>query len=474
MPSISVIIPAYNAAEYLALCLESLASSTSAPLEVIVVDDGSSDETRHRAQAASGLPFPLRVLTTGGRRGPGFARNLGSKQAAGDILFFLDSDVCVAPETIARIERTFASDPALDALIGSYDRKPTYWNFLSQYRNLMHAYVHQTGEANASTFWSGCGAVRREVFLAHGGFDGELYKRPAIEDIELGYRMVLQGRKIRLDRELQVTHLKRWSLWSIVRTDIVDRGIPWTELILRRHFMPNDLNLRLSQRFSVIVALLLVAVTALLTARDGASILIPLLAIFFLMLAGWWSEIRNMVRPRRVLALLTCFVVLLAMEAYRHHMPALVLPLVLYPFFILAMRPSYIKDTTPAWSYSLSAFYIVASLAIAVLSIPPRPLLLLWFLLLALLTLLNLRFYLFLVEERRILFMLAAVPLHFAHHFYNGFSFMIGLGRHCWAQIRGKVGAQSATQSAGPGREYPSALQATSLPQAEQTEISDR
>jgi glycosyltransferase involved in cell wall biosynthesis len=474
MPSVSVIIPAYNAGEYLTQCLDALRASIVPPLEVILVDDGSSDDTRHRAQASFGLPFSLRVVTTGGRRGPGFARNLGSKQAAGDILFFLDSDVCVTPETIARIARTFTSDPALDALIGSYDRKPTYWNFLSQYRNLMHAYVHQTGEAQASTFWSGCGAVRREVFLAHGGFDGELYKRPAIEDIELGYRMVLHGRKILLDRELQVTHLKRWSLWSIVRTDILDRGIPWTELILRKHFMPNDLNLRLSQRFSVIVAFLLVAVTALLAARDGASLLIPLLAIFFLMLAGWWSEIRNMVRPRRVLVLLTCFVVLLAAEAWRHHMPALVVPLVLYPFFILAMRPSYVKDTTPAWSYSLSAFYIVASLAVAVLSIPPRPLLLLWFLLLALLTLLNLRFYLFLVEERRILFMLAAVPLHFAHHFYNGFSFMIGLGRHCWSQIRGKVRGQTSTPHTGIQRDCPSALQTASLPQAEPTEISER
>jgi len=436
MPSVSVIIPAYNAGEYLTQCLEALRTSTAPPLEVLVVDDGSSDDTRDRANAFAEGPFALKVLTTGGRRGPAFARNLGAKLASGDILFFLDADVCVTPETVARIERTFASDPALDAVIGSYDRMPTYWNFLSQYRNLMHAFVHQTGEPRASTFWSGCGAVLREVFLAHGGFDVELYTRPAIEDIELGYRMVLNGRNILLDRELQVTHLKRWSLWSIVRTDILDRGIPWTELILRQHFMPDDLNLRVSQRVSVAVAFLLAGTTVLLVARDGASALIPLLAILFFMLAGWWSELRILVHPRRVQALLTCFVVLLAAEADWHHMDALIAPLLLYPFFILAMRPSYVKQTTPAWSYSLSALYIVVSLGIAVFAIPARPLLFLWFLLLALLTLLNLRFYLFLIEERRILFMLAAVPLHFAHHFYNGFSFMIGLGRHCWAHLR--------------------------------------
>jgi glycosyltransferase involved in cell wall biosynthesis len=430
MPSISVIIPAYNAGEQLTRCLKALSLSTVAPLEVIIVDDGSTDDTRERA-----APYATKILHTGGRRGPGFARNLGSTEASGDILFFLDSDVCVTSDTVGRITRTFAADPELDALIGSYDRTPACWNFLSQYRNLMHAYVHQTGEAHASTFWTGCGAILREVFLQHGGFD-KIYKRPAIEDIELGYRLVLNGHKILLDRELQVTHLKLWSLWSIIKTDIVDRGIPWTELILRKHFMPNDLNLRFSQRFSVAVVFLLVAVTGILSIRHGAFMVIPFLAIAFLMLAGWWTEIRNLVSPRQVLVLLSCSVVLLAAEAYAHHMFALVIPLVLSPFFILIMRPSYVRDSTPTWSYTLSALYICGSLAVAALSIPRTPLLLIWLVLLALLAALNAGFYLFLVKERRVLFMLAAIPLHFLHHFYNGFSFMIGFSRHCWASLR--------------------------------------
>lgn len=447
MPSISVIIPAYNSGEFLTCCLKALSESTVAPLEVIVVDDGSSDDTRARAAAFGTEVFKIRVLGTGGRRGPGFARNLGSKEAAGDVLFFLDSDVCVTRDTVGRISRTFEADPALDALMGSYDRMPACWNFLSQYRNLMHAYVHQTGEAHASTFWSGCGAIQREVFLQHGGFD-KSYSRPSIEDIELGYRLVLNGHKILLDRELQVTHLKQWSLWSIIKTDIVDRGIPWTELILSRHFMPNDLNLRFSQRVSVAVVFLLVAVTGVLAARHGAYLIVPLLAIAFLMLAGWWSEIRNLVSPRQVLALLSCFVVLVAAEAYSHRMFALVIPLILSPFFILIMRPSYVRDATPAWSYTLSALYICGSLCVAALSIPATPLLLVWIALLLLLTALNAGFYRFLVEERRILFMLAAIPLHFAHHFYNGFSFMIGLGRHCWASLR-ETGPFDPPEAAG-------------------------
>ena len=429
MPSISIIIPAYNSGEQLKECLRAIHDGSVLPLEVIVVDDSSTDDTRRRA-----VDDATYVLDSGGRRGPGFARNLGSHQAAGDILFFIDSDVCVWKDTIERIALRFDSDPTLDAVIGSYDRFPRCWDFLSQYRNLMHAFVHQHGESHASTFWTGCGAVRRSVFIEHGGFD-ESRPRPAIEDIELGYRMRLHGRNLLLDRNLLVTHLKRWSFWSIIKTDIFDRGIPWTELILSSRFMPNDLNLRFSQRLSVLFAFPLVAVTGILLAQNGRHMLIPLLAIALLMLSGWWTEIRNLVRPLQALTLLSCFVAVLAQQTLSLHMYLLFLALLLSPVFLLLMRPSYHRDTTPAWSYFLCALYIVSSLCIAAFTLPARPLLLLWFVLIAVLCLLNARFYMFFRRERRIIFMMAVIPLHFLHHFYNGISFIIGLTRHCLALL---------------------------------------
>ena len=426
MGTITVIIPAYNSGSQLTSCLQALSKSSLKPHEILVVDDSSTDDTRARAHAHG-----AKILHTGGRRGPGFGRNLGSAEATGDILFFIDSDVCVRNDTVERVVRNFEADADLDAVIGSYDRTPGSWNFLSQYRNLLHTYVHQHGETRASTFWSGCGAIRRDVFAAHGGFD-ESRNRPAIEDIELGYRLTLDGRKIMLDHELQVTHLKNWSFRSMVKTDIFDRGIPWTQLILSKRFMPNDLNLRFSQRISVLVAFLMASVTGLLIARNGMQMLIPMLAMLFLMLAGWWAEIRNIVNPQRALLFLSSFVVLLAYEAYLHRMTALVVALMLSPVFVLLMRPSYKRVKTPTWSYMLSALYIVASLCIAALAFPRTPLLLLWIALLTALWLLNRPFYLFLVEERRIVFMLAAVPMHFLHHFYNGFSFLCGIVRHGW------------------------------------------
>jgi glycosyltransferase involved in cell wall biosynthesis len=244
-PSVSVIIPVYNGAQTLRHCLDALRRSQGASFECIVVDDGSTDHSVQIARRAG-----VRVIEASRRGGPARARNIGVRAATGDILLFIDADVCVHPDTIVRTVRAFAEDSAMDAVIGSYDFEPGASNFLSQYKNLVHAFVHQNGCREASTFWSGCGAIRRSFFLETGGFP-EHWTRPSVEDIEFGASIRRLGGHIKLNPDLQVKHLKRWSLPGLLRTDIFDRAIPWTVLMLRSGSMPNDLNLRINQRFSV-------------------------------------------------------------------------------------------------------------------------------------------------------------------------------------------------------------------------------
>jgi len=184
------------------------------------------------------------------------ARNLGAQVARGEIVFFLDADVLVTPHTISQVAAAFQDEPTLSALFGSYDAQPAAPNFVSQYKNLFHHYVHQTSWSEATTFWAGCGAIRREVFLELGGFD-PTYGRPSIEDIELGYRLTRAGHSVRLCYDIQVTHLKRWTARSLVLTDIRDRGIPWTQLMLRGRVYTTDLNLNRGNRISVACAGLL-------------------------------------------------------------------------------------------------------------------------------------------------------------------------------------------------------------------------
>jgi glycosyltransferase involved in cell wall biosynthesis len=424
--SISVIIPACDAAQYLPRCLEALSNSAFPSFETIVIDDGSTDAT-----AAIAREFNVTFLQNDSRKGPAFARNRGANQATGDILFFLDADVCVKTSTLNQIWQNFHADPELDALIGSYDADPYSPDFISQYRNLMHCYVHQTGSERASTFWTGCGAIRREVFKKHAGFS-ESIERPAMEDIELGYRLIKSHRKIMLDRSLLVTHLKKWSFWGLVKTDILDRGIPWTELIMRDRFMPNDLNLQLSQRVSVALVFLLVALAGTLAFLNGIYVILPLFATVFLMLARWWGEIGSYKRPKRALAILTAVVFLICYVAYRHKMYGLLPPMLVTPV-LLFMRHRYNRSgrltTLHRW-YGIQ--FICLSVLVSAYYLPSHHLIFACFAVVALLGLLNSQFYIFLAGKRGIAFMLCAIPFHILFHFYNGISFIAGVSRHFW------------------------------------------
>ena len=171
-----------------------------------------------------------------------------------------------------QLEEAFA-DPEIAAVIGSYDRHPRAGNFLSQLKNLSHRHVHQSAREEAFTFWGACGAVRREAFDAVGGFD-ERYRAPSIEDIELGYRLRRAGYRIRLLKTLEVTHLKRWTIRGLLRTDIVGRAWPWSKLLLREGRIENDLNVAWRGRAAVAAAGCLVLALALspwvAAARAGA------------------------------------------------------------------------------------------------------------------------------------------------------------------------------------------------------------
>jgi glycosyltransferase involved in cell wall biosynthesis len=283
---ISVIIPVHNGGASFRYCLSSLANAMPAPAEIIVVADGDTDGSWLVAKEFGAKV--LRIPTSGG---PAKARNLGARAATGDILFFVDADVTITPDAISKVEKAFSDEPELAALIGSYDDAPGASNFLSQYKNLFHHYTHQTAKEEAFTFWGACGAIRREIFLGLGGFD-ESYRRPSIEDIELGYRLKKAGYNIRLCKDLQVKHLKYWGVVSLLKAEIFYRALPWTELIWRDRQLSNDLNLGLNSRLSVILTYGLVI--SLLAALWSPGFLAVALQVyrFFHHKRGFWFALR--------------------------------------------------------------------------------------------------------------------------------------------------------------------------------------
>lgn len=260
---LSIVVPVYNDPGNLADCLKALRTAMIPGCELIVVDDGSPDEACATVARQAGAT----VIRLERNAGPAAARNRGVAAATGDIVFFVDADVAVAPDAVQRVADAFAECPELGAVFGSYDDTPRAPAMVSQYRNLLHHWVHQQGHEEASTFWAGCGAVRRACFLEVGGFDALRFRRPAIEDIELGYRLCRRGYRIRLDKHLQGKHFKSWTLTSVIRTDILSRALPWSRLVLEGGGAPNDLNLKLGQRLSGVLVLLALAALALAPIR---------------------------------------------------------------------------------------------------------------------------------------------------------------------------------------------------------------
>ncbi|HEX9563824.1 MAG TPA: glycosyltransferase family 2 protein [Gemmatimonadaceae bacterium] len=252
-PRLSVIVPAHNAAGVLPRSLGGLRASDLArhQWELIVVDDGSVDETSPIAAR-----YADTVVTLPGRpHGPAYARNRGFEVSRGDIIVFIDSDCVVHSDTLALFLSLMDREPAVGAVFGSYDSRPPAPGIMSQYRNLIHHWVHHQNAGNVETFWAGAGAVRRDVFAEAGMYDEWHYGRPQIEDIELGARIRGLGQRIVLHPEIQVTHLKRWTLGGVIRTDLRDRGIPWARLLMHRGAMMStgSLNLRWTEKFNTIL-----------------------------------------------------------------------------------------------------------------------------------------------------------------------------------------------------------------------------
>ncbi|MEB3354601.1 MAG: glycosyltransferase [Cyanobacteriota bacterium] len=293
MTAISLIMPTVDWGPTFGLCLQAAHAGLRTDDQLLVVFDGVPPPPPDWLHASGAV-----LLHTGTRSGPAAARNLGANKARHPILLFVDADVQVSADAIKRIRAHFNADPDLAALFGSYDDRPAAPGLVSRFRNLLHHHTHTSNAGQACTFWAGCGAVRRDSFLALGGFDAETYREPCIEDIDFGLRLSDAGGRILLDPSITGKHHKRWTLGLMVRTDIRQRAIPWSRLLLRRRQLPTTLNLstsaRLSAASSLLIPVALAAVTIPLAQGWGSLALAVCLALILLLnrpfLALLWRQ----------------------------------------------------------------------------------------------------------------------------------------------------------------------------------------
>ena len=295
-------MPVYNGVAHVARSLPPLLQMQRCGeiQEVIVVDDSSTDRSPELA-----AELGARVLASGGRLGPAAARNLAAGHASGEILWFVDADVVVHQDIVGYLRQAF-SEPGVVAMFGCYDNSPAAPNFLSQYKNLAHRYYHKRSEGDVSTFWAGCGAVLKKTFLEVGGFDAERFKRPSIEDIELGYRIRKGGGRVKLVSGMQCTHLKEWRFGNLLTTEIFSRALPWSRLMLAESGVLDSLNVTVGERMRALIAVLFF-VTLAGSIKGAWAAWLPIAVVCILVMAnreifGFFANRRGIVFAIRAVA----------------------------------------------------------------------------------------------------------------------------------------------------------------------------
>lgn len=304
-PYLSVIVPAHGGTDVLRKSLPALLASDlpREAWELIVVDDASTDDT----SLVAGEYADVVVELVGNPNGPGYARNRGVEVSRGEVLVFIDADVCVHPDVLRRFATLFAAGDEPGAVFGSYDAAPPAPGAVSRFRNMLHHYVHQMSPGDAETFWAGCGAVRKSAFTEVGGFDEWHFPAPQIEDIELGRRLRRTGYRVVLDPAIQAAHLKQWSLGNMVSTDLRSRGALWMWMMLQEgsRQTPQTLNLRVREKLCVLLvglAVLALAAAALLRSPWPLLVAAVALAAVALMNVGFYRLLLRTHGPRLALA----------------------------------------------------------------------------------------------------------------------------------------------------------------------------
>ena len=225
MPLYSVIVPAYQAAGNLGLCLDALNAQTVARAlyEVIVVDDGSTDGTGAIARRAGAQVIVQR------NAGAAAARNAGAAVARGDLLLFTDADCAPVPGWVAALVAPFVDEHVAGAkgtyLTCQHEIVPRFTQLEYEDR-----YDRMAGAETIDFVDTYSAAYRREIFLANAGFD------PAFrfdEDQEFSFRLTEKGYRLVFAPAAQVYHRHNPTLAAYIRRKF--RMGHWKVPVTRRH-----------------------------------------------------------------------------------------------------------------------------------------------------------------------------------------------------------------------------------------------
>ena len=235
-PLVSVIIPLYNGARSIGPVLEAVHRSTYEHLEVIVIDDGSTDSGVEIIKELSSR-CPYRLISFKENRGVSKARNAGAGGAKGDVLLFIDADCIVQADTIEKCVEELQRDESV-CVGGVYTRKPWDDVFFSAFQSLYINYVESKNE-HPDYIATHCMSIWKKTFEDFGGFveDSFIGHQASVEDVEFCHRLLRAGHQLTRKADIQVQHAfwfnfvgsvknavkksKFWTMYSLKNRDVM-------------------------------------------------------------------------------------------------------------------------------------------------------------------------------------------------------------------------------------------------------------
>lgn len=276
--TVSVVIPNYNYARTLPLCIDALRRQTRQPLEVLMVDDCSTDDSVAIAEALG-----VQVIPSPTNRGVAAARNLGAAHARGDVIMFVDSDVALAPDAVEQLVALLDADPTLGSVCGIYDPVPLIRDSaVEEYRSLQAHYWRASSEGDVSFGFFSLGAIRKDVFDDIGPFNESLKQT---EEVDYGQRLTRKYR-IWLSASVRGRHDDDHELGSMLRK-LYHRGRLRVPLYARRRRFATGFETS-SRAFATMAATLMVLTSPLPLVLGALWAVVPvgLMAVFIGLDAG--------------------------------------------------------------------------------------------------------------------------------------------------------------------------------------------
>ncbi|MBI5908743.1 MAG: glycosyltransferase [Betaproteobacteria bacterium] len=229
---VSIIIPNRNGAATIGKCLTAAQTSHHGNFEIIVVDDGSEDDSIEVIQR-----YPCKLVRLERQGGAARARNAGASHSRGRILFFTDADCLLQPDTLALATETFAREGANAIIGGTYTPAPYDRRFCSRFQSIFINHLETRHAPAADYIATHALAVDASVFRSNRGFAEDV--RPILEDVEFSHRLRRAGCRLVMNPAVQVQHIFDYSVTRSLRNAFT-KSLYWTGYAIRNRDLLAD------------------------------------------------------------------------------------------------------------------------------------------------------------------------------------------------------------------------------------------